>query len=149
MATTMDHCPVVGSTQTILPPTHPEVDLNKDGLVCPVTKATTDHHHNMVKHPNIDVPATEKKNAENCPALQKVVTNPEEKAMDDAICPVVGTATSVLPPDHPSLAGKSDDAVCPKVGAKLGDHRDKMAQHPSVKGAEKGAVCPVAGVKAS
>ena len=103
----------------------------------------------MAKHPAVPGSAKEMSNAENCPALQKVVSNPEEQKMDDAICPIVGTATSVLPPDHPSLAGKSDDAVCPKVGAKLGDHKDKMIKHPQVSGASKDAVCPVAGVKAS
>lgn len=27
-------CPVIGSTNTTLPPNHPEIDLSKDGQVC-------------------------------------------------------------------------------------------------------------------
>jgi hypothetical protein len=141
-------CPVVGSAVTVLPPSHPSVDLDKDGLVCPVTKATTTHHHNLSKHPGI--PAQEVKgSAEDCPALQKIVSRPEDKERDEAICPVIGAATSVLPPDHPSLEGKDDSAVCPKVGAKLGDHKDRVTRHPPVENASKDAVCPVAGVKAA
>ncbi|KAI9871389.1 MAG: hypothetical protein M1823_008462, partial [Watsoniomyces obsoletus] len=77
--------------------------------------------------------------AESCPALQKIVSRPEQKAMDEAICPVVGTVSSVLPPEHPTLANKSDSDVCPVTNAKLGDHRDKITQHPSVADAPKGA----------
>ncbi|KPI41342.1 uncharacterized protein AB675_8199 [Cyphellophora attinorum] len=135
-------CPVVGTTNTMLPPSHPSVDLSKDGLVCPVTKAKTDHHHNLEKHPGIPADSS---NAEECPALQKIVSKPDQKAMDEGICPVIGTATSVLPPDHPSLSGKNDSDVCPVTNAKLGDHKDKITQHPSVEGAAKDAVCPVVG----
>ena len=70
------------------------------------------------------------------------------KAMDEEICPVIGTATSVLPPDHPSLSGKNDSDVCPVTNAKLGDHKGKIHEHPSVDGAAKGAVCPVVGKSA-
>jgi hypothetical protein len=143
MATaTLEVCPVVGTSNTMLPPSHPSVDLSKDGQVCPVTKASTDHHHNLSKHPGI---ASSSNNAEECPALQKIVSRPEQKAMDEEICPVVGTATSVLPPDHPSLKGKNDSDVCPVTNAKLGDHKGKIHQHPSVEDAAKGAVCPVVG----
>ncbi|ETN42687.1 uncharacterized protein HMPREF1541_01845 [Cyphellophora europaea CBS 101466] len=141
-------CPVVGTTNTVLPPTHPEVDLNKDGLVCPVTNATTDHHHNLLKHPSVPGAKDPKASAEECPALQKMVSRDEDKERDEGVCPVVGTATSVLPPDHPSLNGKTDDKVCPVTKAKLGDHKDKIHQHPPVENASKDAVCPVAGVKA-
>ena len=83
--------------------------------------------------------------AESCPALQKIVSRPEQQALDEGICPVVGTVSSVLPPDHPSLASKADEDVCPKTNAKLGDHKGKIQQHPSVADAAKGAVCPVVG----
>lgn len=139
-------CPVVGTTNDVLPPTHPDVDLSKPGQTCPVVGAKTEHHSNLLKHPS--VPGASSNNAEECPALQKIVSNPAEKAMDDGICPVVGTATSVLPPDHPSLNGKSDDATCPVVKAKVGDHKNTIHKHPSVENASKDAVCPVAGVKA-
>jgi hypothetical protein len=145
MATaTLEVCPVVGTSNTMLPPSHPSIDLDKDGLVCPVTKATTTHHHNLHKHPGISGSDT-KMDAESCPALQKIISRPEQKAMDEAICPVVGTVSSVLPPEHPTLANKSDSDVCPVTNAKLGDHRDKITQHPSVADAPKGAVCPVVG----
>lgn len=139
-------CPVVGSSISVLPPSHPAVDLDQDGLVCPVTKATTTHHHNLSKHPGIPAAQEQNGNAEDCPALQKIVSRPEDKERDEAICPVIGTATSVLPPDHPSLKGHDDADVCPKTGAKLGDHKDKVSSHPSVENAPKDAVCPVAGV---
>ena len=29
-------CPVVGTTNDVLPPNHPDVDLSKDGQTCPV-----------------------------------------------------------------------------------------------------------------
>lgn len=145
---TMTVCPVVGTSNTVLPPSHPSVDLDKDGLVCPVTKATTTHHHNLSKHPGIPAAQNEKGTAEDCPALQKIVSRPEDKERDEAICPVVGTATTVLPPDHPSLEGKNDSDACPKTGAVLGDHKDKIHTHPPVESANKDAVCPVAGVKA-
>ena len=113
-----------------------------------MTKATTDHHHNLSKHPGIPA-GDSKEGADSCPALQKVVSRPEQQAMDEAICPVVGTVSSVLPPDHPSLASKNDSDICPVTNAKLGDHKDKIQQHPSVKDAAKGAVCPVVGKAAS
>jgi hypothetical protein len=34
-------CPVVGTTNTVLPPKHPDFDINKPGQVCPVTLAST------------------------------------------------------------------------------------------------------------
>ncbi|EXJ59737.1 hypothetical protein A1O7_03884 [Cladophialophora yegresii CBS 114405] len=95
-------CPVVGTTNTVLPPKHPDFDINQPGQVCPVTKATTDHHHNLSKHPGIFDSSSDLSNADNCPALTKIVSRPEQQAMDEAICPVVGTVSSVLPPNHPS-----------------------------------------------
>jgi hypothetical protein len=67
--------------------------------------------------------------------------------MDDRVCPVVGTATTVLPPDHPSTAGKGDEAECPVTKAKVGHHKDKVVGHPNI-GEHKGEVCPVVGLKA-
>jgi hypothetical protein len=53
-----------------------------------------------VKLPN-DHPEATQADAQKCPALSKVVSQPKSQEMDDSICPVVGTATTVLPPDHP------------------------------------------------
>lgn len=142
-------CPVVGTTNTVLPPTHPKFDLDKPGQVCPVTNASTDHHRNLhlEKHPGI--PSSESgdlNNAESCPALAKIVSRPEQQALDEAVCPVIGPVSSVLPPDHPSMSGKSDDEVCPVTKATLGHHKNKVIKHPNVEGAEtEGKVCPVTG----
>ena len=88
-------CPVVGTTNNVLPPAHPDFDLNKPGQKCPITNATTDHHHNLQKHP--PVPNASKSDATQCPVLEKTVsTDPAAKKMDDGVCPVVGTATTVL-----------------------------------------------------
>ncbi|PSN72449.1 hypothetical protein BS50DRAFT_252393 [Corynespora cassiicola Philippines] len=140
---TASACPIVGTTNDVLPPNHPEVDLDKDGQTCPVVGAKTDHHHNLHKHPNIAIEqgspiATE------CPALKTAVQQPKAQAMDDAICPIVGTATTILPPDHPAM---KEGETCPVTKATVGHHKDKVHSHPSVQAAEKGAVCPVAGVK--
>lgn len=86
-------CPVVGTTNSVLPPSHPSVDLDKPGQTCPVTNATTDHHdgNTLVQHPKVPIPAgTSAGDASACPALEKVVSNPQSQAMDDKICPVVG-----------------------------------------------------------
>lgn len=57
------------------------------------------------KHPSVPLPAehpdASQADAQQCPVLTKVVSNPQSQAMDDGLCPVVGTATTVLPPDHP------------------------------------------------
>ncbi|KIX07597.1 uncharacterized protein Z518_02250 [Rhinocladiella mackenziei CBS 650.93] len=139
-------CPVVGTTNTVLPPKHPDFDMNQPGLVCPVTKATTDHHHHLSKHPGIFGSSVDDlANAESCPALSKIVSRPEQQAMDEAICPVVGTVSSVLPPNHPSTDDAKDGDVCPVTNATLGHHKGKVHQHPNVANAAKGAVCPVVG----
>jgi hypothetical protein len=144
-------CPVVGTTNDVLPPNHPSVDLNKDGQTCPVVGAKTDHHHNLHKHPPVAIDTSDTHHAEaianKCPVLKKVVDQPESKAMDDEICPVIGTATSVLPPDHPSTENAKEDDMCPVTKATVGHHKSKVHGHPSLQSAEKGAVCPVAGVK--
>lgn len=84
-------CPVVGTTNSILPPSHPSVDLDKPGQTCPVVGATTDHHSTLAQHPKVKVPeGTDANDATACPALEKVVSQPQSQAMDDKICPVVG-----------------------------------------------------------
>ena len=52
--------------------------------------------------------------------------------MDDALCPVVGTATTVLPPDHPDMLKAKEGDVCPVTKATVGHHKDKVVTHPSV-----------------
>jgi hypothetical protein len=118
-------CPIVGTKNTILPPSHvrripftflplstcstlllqlafysilssntkltfqkPDFDASKPGLVCPITNATTDHHHILQKHPGLgkDVDL----NAQKCPVLKEEVSTAEAKKMDEGICPVVG-----------------------------------------------------------
>lgn len=138
-------CPVVGTTNHTLPPTHPDIDLSKPGQKCPVVGATTEHHKSLHQHPPVDVPAQAKSatDASACPVLKKVVDEPKSQAMDDKICPVVGTATTVLPPDHPSTKGKGDEAECPVTKAKVGHHKDKIIEHPNVQNSS--GVCPVVG----
>lgn len=142
-------CPVVGTTNSVLPPKHPDFDINQPGLVCPVTNASTDHHHNLSKHPGIFNSSSEDlSNAESCPALSKIVSRPEQQAMDEAICPVVGTVSSVLPPSHPSTANAKEGDVCPVTNATLAHHKNKVHQHPSLEAVAKDAVCPVVGQRA-
>ncbi|KAK4211337.1 hypothetical protein QBC37DRAFT_14162 [Rhypophila decipiens] len=144
---TMQQCPVVGTINTTLPPSHPDVDLSKPGQTCPVVGAKTDHHHNLHKHPNVTIPEGKSPaDASACPVISnKLVNEPKSKEMDDEVCPVVGTATTVLPPDHPSTADKSDDVECPVTKAKVGHHKGKLHGHPDLSHAPAGAVCPVAG----
>jgi hypothetical protein len=149
MAATASACPVVGTTNDVLPPNHPEIDLTQDGQKCPVVGATTDHHHNLHKHPSVTIDnSLPSPVATECPVLKSVVNEPKSKAMDDEVCPVIGPATTVLPPDHPSTADAKEGDVCPVTKATVGHHKDKVHSHPSVQGAAAGAVCPVAGVKA-
>ncbi|KAI0012120.1 hypothetical protein F4779DRAFT_569454 [Xylariaceae sp. FL0662B] len=145
-------CPVVGTTNSTLPPSHPDIDLSKSGQTCPVVGATTDHHHHLHKHPSITASGTTihktvvgSPDADECPVLKSVVNQAKSKEMDDRICPVVGPVTTVLPPDHPSTASMGDDAVCPVTKAKVGHHRDKVTPHPSVE--YSAGVCPVTGAK--
>ncbi|KAF2279646.1 uncharacterized protein EI97DRAFT_439963 [Westerdykella ornata] len=141
-------CPIVGTTNDVLPPNHPDIDLSKQGQKCPVVGATTDHHHNLHKHPPVHIEGAKGGPiATACPVLKQVVEQPKSKAMDDEICPVVGTATTVLPPDHPSTKDAKEGDVCPVTKATVGHHKSKVHEHPDVKAAHKGAVCPVAGVK--
>jgi hypothetical protein len=151
MASVAGNCPVVGTTNTTLPPSHPDIDLSKPGQVCPKVGAKTEHHHNLHQHPNVIIPeGREPTDACACPFVtNKLVNEPKSKAMDDEVCPVVGTATTILPPDHPATDGKGDDAECPVTKAKVGHHKGKLHGHPDVSHASKDAVCPVAGVKAT
>lgn len=144
-------CPVVGTTNSVLPPEHPDIDLTKPGQTCPVVGAKTDHHTNLSKHPSVSLPDDtqhDHPDAQKCPALQSLVDEPKAKELDDQVCPVVGPVTTILPPDHPSTEGKADDAVCPVTKAQLGHHKGKVTQHPDVSSAGAGAVCPVVGARA-
>lgn len=87
MATTTA-CPIVGTTNDVLPPNHPDIDLAKDGQTCPVVGAKTDHHHNLHKHPNVPIPDPASPTATECPALKNVIQQPKSQAMDDEVCPV-------------------------------------------------------------
>lgn len=109
--------------------------------------ASSDHHANLHKHPEVRIPdGKSPSDASACPALKKVVQEPKSQEMDDQVCPVVGMATTVLPPDHPSTEGKGDDAECPVTKAKVGHHKGKLVGHPDVHDAK--GVCPVAGIRA-
>jgi len=151
MASQPQVCPVVGTINSTLPPSHPDIDLQKPGQTCPVVGAKTEHHHTLHQHPRVPIPAGKSPgDASACPVLtQKLVNEPKSKAMDDDVCPVVGTATTVLPPDHPATEGKSDDAECPVTKAKVGHHKGKLTGHPDISHAPAEAVCPVAGVHAA
>lgn len=138
-------CPVIGSTNDVLPPNHPDVDLTKDGQTCPVVGATTDHHHNLHKHPSVPIPEPKSPLATECPALKNAVQEPKSQAMDDAICPVVGTATTILPPDHPDTTKAKEGDVCPVTKASVEHHKEKVHTHPSLQAASDVAVCPVTG----
>lgn len=145
---------MVGTTNSVLPPSHPDVDLSKPGQTCPIVGAKTDHHTTLHKHPSMagGVPGTNTNtnttdDAGRCPALRSVVDEPRSQAMDDKVCPVIGPATTILPPDHPSTEGQADDAECPVTKARIGHHKGKVAVHPDVSHAAAGAVCPVVGAR--
>jgi hypothetical protein len=143
MATTAQRiCPVVGTTNTILPPSHPDFDMDTPGLVCPITKATTDHHHLLHKHPTISTNTTNL-GSEACPAIKASINSPQNKKMDEGICPIVGPVSTILPPDHPLIEEGAE--VCPVTNASLKHHMDKVHPHPTVGNAPEGAVCPVVG----
>ncbi|KAI1309912.1 hypothetical protein F5Y03DRAFT_347819 [Xylaria venustula] len=141
-------CPVVGTTNSTLPPSHPDVDLSRPGQTCPVVGAKTEHHGNLHKHPSVAKNPTTSAgsaDAQACPALKIVVNETKSREMDDIVCPVAGPVTAVLPPDHPSTQGKADDAECPVTKAKIGHHKDKVAVHPNMSNIS--GVCPVTGVQ--
>ncbi|KAL2118840.1 hypothetical protein VTJ04DRAFT_5799 [Mycothermus thermophilus] len=146
------NCPVVGTTTTTLPPSHPDVDLSQPGQTCPVVGATTDHHAGILhKHPAVPIPEGRSAlDASACPVVASKVANKEsdKAAVDATLCPVVGTATTTLPPNHPPTDDKEDGAACPVTKATVGHHKGKIQGHPDVSSAGEGAVCPVAGKKA-
>jgi hypothetical protein len=134
-------CPVVGTTTTVLPPNHPHYDADKPGLRCPVTNATTDHHHVLHEHPgSAAIPSDSMKamDASACPALK----NAEKKEpLVEATCPIVGPVSAYLPPEHPDPAKAEKGAVCPVTKATLEHHESKVHKHPAL----HAGVCPVAG----
>ncbi|KAI1398516.1 hypothetical protein F4819DRAFT_468211 [Hypoxylon fuscum] len=146
-------CPVVGTTNHTLPPSHPEVDLSKPGQTCPVVGAKTEHHTTLHQHPSVasgevssaTTMTVGSADAQACPALKNVVNETKSKEMDDRVCPVVGPVTTVLPPHHPTTALLADTDVCPVTKAKVGHHKDKVIVHPEVEGSS--GVCPVTGAK--
>jgi len=141
-------CPVVGTTNTTLPPTHPEIDTDKPGQVCPVTNASTDHHSHLLlnPHPSLESTPSNPTNASACPALKSTLQTPENKAIDEGICPVVGPVSTVLPPDHPPVKEGDEGKECPVTKAKVEHHKQKVATHPKIDNAQ--GVCPVVGARA-
>lgn len=79
--------------------------------------------------------------ASQCPALKNATAAPPA----DALCPVVGTVSAVLPPSHPQLTEKEAGTVCPVTNAKLEHHKDRVAVHPPVPQGEGAEECPVVG----
>ncbi|KAI0536094.1 hypothetical protein GGR58DRAFT_476717 [Xylaria digitata] len=143
-------CPVVGTTNSTLPPSHPDIDLSRPGQTCPIVGAKTEHHGNLHKHPSVPnnptTPSTGSSDAQACPALKNVVNEAKSKEMEDVVCPVAGPVTAVLPPNHPGITqGKADEAECPVTKAKIGHHKDKVIAHPNMNFAH--GVCPVTGIK--
>lgn len=123
--------------------------MSAPGLVCPRTLASTDHHHNLSMHPGIPNAGGKNLNdAESCPALKNVISQPQNEALDEAVCPVVGPVSSMLPPGHPSTAGHEKGDICPKTNAVFGHHEGKVHEHPAIENAAEGAVCPVVGKRA-
>lgn len=48
------------------------------------------------------------------------------------VCPVVGTTTTVLPPDHPAYDTSDPEARCPVTNAKVSHHgQNVIHSHPS------------------
>ena len=48
------------------------------------------------------------------------------------VCPVVGTTTTALPPNHPTYDHTNPEARCPVTNAKVGHHGDSIIHnHPS------------------
>lgn len=127
MSTDQQTCPVTGSTVTTLPPDHPET--NGSDKPCPVTKATTAHHKDAIRrHPSVPATATQ----EECPVLSK--------AKQENVCPIVGTATTSLPPNHPTTMTGD---VCPVTNAKLSDHAGVVKGHPAISSQASAKDCPV------
>lgn len=54
---------------------------------------------------------------------------PPKNIMASQVCPVVGTTTSVLPPNHPSYDVNDSEARCPVTNAKV-EHHHVIHNHP-------------------
>ncbi len=132
-------CPVVGSSNTVLPLNHPSYDPSTL-QACPVTNATTEHHQNLVPHPNTNGDS----DANACPVLHPETSSVKESAPTDAVCPVVGPVSSTLPPHHPTV---TEGEVCPVTNATLKHHLGTVSVHPNVGNAPPTATCPVVGKK--
>ena len=50
--------------------------------------------------------------------------------MSAQVCPVVGTTTTVLPPNHPSYYTSDPEARCPVTNAKVDHHNNVIHNHP-------------------
>jgi len=138
-------CPVVGTTNHTLPPHHPDIDKVDESQTCPIVGASKKHHLNVL-HQHIPIPRDEEsKGVGACPGLSQKLKEPKSKEMDDDVCPVVGTATTVLSVGHPSLDGIDSEDECPVTKAKVKHHKERVVAHPDVKSAAPGAVCPVVG----
>ncbi|CAK3802715.1 Hypothetical predicted protein [Lecanosticta acicola] len=138
-------CPVVGTTNNVLPPHHPSISSDPEAR-CPITNAKVSHHDNVIhNHPSDPtVPADDKQamDASACPALKNSMT---KETLTDATCPVVGPVNAHLPPTHPALNEKEAGAVCPVTNAKLEHHKGKVQTHPAVPSDAPVQKCPVAG----
>ncbi|CCG82080.1 Predicted protein [Taphrina deformans PYCC 5710] len=158
-------CPVVGTSVTALPPSHP---TTTNGDVCPVTKAKSSDHKGLVHaHPDISASAT----AKDCPVLSSTTnqtttsavfatTTPKGTTAGALVekCPITGSQVTTLPPDHPPT---TDGEVCPVTKATLTHHNGVVREHPPVAAnatakdcpvlqkAEEAKVCPVVGTTAT
>ena len=77
-------CPVVGTTNSVLPPSHPDVDLSKPGQTCPVVGAKTDHHTSLHKHPSVAVPG----GATSAREVSRIVDQPRSSRASRHCCAV-------------------------------------------------------------
>lgn len=71
----------------------------------------------------------------------------KESKIMEATCPIVGSVSAVLPPDHPNPQDAEKGAVCPVTKATLEHHQGNVHLHPRVQ-ADAG-MCPVAGKNAA
>ena len=128
-------CPVTSSATTVLPPGHPSYDPDSS-KTCPITGASTEHHHILHPHPSAAGVDTDSMDAQACPAI-KSISKKEENL--DSVCPVVGPVNAHLPANHPPVGDASDSAVCPVTKATKGHHEGKVAEHPKL----TEGVCPI------
>lgn len=140
-------CPVVGTTTTVLPPSHPPLSSDPEAR-CPVTNAKVSHHDNVLhSHPaaaQVPIKGADARDATKCPALKN-----SSSAIIEATCPVVGQVSATLPPQHPDLTESDAGKACPVTNATLEHHQGKLHAHPGVSGNASAEACPVAGQKLS